>query len=750
MSHISDDDLVRILETWRTEFSVRNGQITRWLALLHRDPSIATGGYARTDPTRAGSAQRKEHARMDVTGTFVPPPYDESALVVPYMDGMIAHAAGWMAQSLCDNAPKVIVHRHDTTDRDTRQLAQAQENELEAFLNGVLYETDKIQRIHRKAAWYQVTRGAGVLFCLPRDASWGLPDRRYFDELTAPEVQDLMRRGKAHLDGPSTDPATKAVESIDLWNARRDLAARKRATERVRQGPHNGRTLFDIQVFPLEQFFYEEDSAGISRACVSQEIPYDLLAAGGLLATEAADYLDDDDIRQFGMRVTDDGAISAGVPRGSSEDLPRENLDRSTFILTRYIDREEIIYHVSTLANARGGKVVWSTPHNLGEVPFYIMAGTETGDDSPSRAYLPLLYGSYAITPGLNSKMTLLSVVNGFRNIPRYVIQKSRRGGTGQDQGTQIQGQDAQTGNPQVINYMDMLGLNPEQVAVIVDGEVKELMPGDPSGLLNEIQFLMGIQNSILPSPSETGSDTSSGPAWGKLLLQTAASNRYKGSIESRENAWTRCMQMIARQLMALGDPVYFYPIADPVDPRQTRAIIRLDPSMIHCDLRVVQRTTRRDELVVQMQVGADQLERGLIDRYTYYDRFAEEEDPRAAILRAEVEQIRTLMRQGQSPHVAPGSVHHTIAMMLMGSVEEMFMQRSPAFAEAMAEKYATTMGPPDMVASGMGGGHQGSDDFQRGGGGAGNEALGIRSPGMGAALTPKRLGPLQDLSGPG
>ena len=691
MPLLTEQELLALTQRADQETQVRNLAIGVRRALLFRDPSAASAS---------------------ALGLHVPEPYNKSHLIIRFMSA-ISDAAQNIVAALITNPPTIQVNR---TPRGTERQSLAWAGDEEGALNATYWLVTRGRRLQEQIAWAQTVEGAGWYHSLPVEAAFGHPSRRYFTEWSDAEADAGVREARAVWSWDVGDGKRKPAEPADHWAQRRQEASKQRALD--------GRGLFSIETFPNRLVWTQRDAGGISRALVTEDITADQLGAGSVLAGAYAATTGDERFRALGLQFLPNGEVSVGVPPGVGRgDSTVGAAPRVRF--SRYFDRDWMAYFVSGWSVGGAGAVLWSQRHTLGHVPLYAAPAFTTGEVDLSRQYMALLDGEFAFTPIINQLVTLLSNIVTYNALPRWVVLRT--------DGTPLL--DDATNEPKVIKYEEMLGMNPNQVAVLYGAkELRQLRIEDGDLLLRLLQYYAQREQPVLPSQFETGAGGAAGPAWQTLLMQRAGAKQYQPAVQTNAEAVGQMAMMWANEMRKIPSRIFFLSVPKRrADGASMRGFIEVDTRTLTDDLQVRQSSSRLDEKITLQQMGLTLRREGAIDDIQMYDKYFEEDDPEEAEMRKYVQNMSDAVLLGPNEQIPPGSLLYEVAQGIRGEVTTLLLQESPAFARQFAEIAPIT--PP---------GQEGTDSFNRGLGGPLNMQAGVRQPGMGMGVTPSRLPPLQ------
>ena len=187
----------------------------------------------------------------DRTGTHLPKPYDKSKLILKTLIGDAQDVVQNYTARVSANEPQtsvipVSMSRSSVGNRVEERAAEQERLLMSqwAAVHGRLAQ--------RQSAWSQAWGRAGWYLTLPRDASWGLPDRQYFEDLTDDEIASMRERGE--VVASTEDDGPPLVESAESWLERRRAASQARAI--------SGRSLFTLEEFGPDMVLPRYDRDG--------------------------------------------------------------------------------------------------------------------------------------------------------------------------------------------------------------------------------------------------------------------------------------------------------------------------------------------------------------------------------------------------------------------------------------------------------------------------------------------------------
>lgn len=684
--------------------------------------------------TRAHSQQQTVHQQLRVRralinrfntgvddsslGTLIPPPFHKTQLAIKTMIGAPMEAAQHYVSRIAGNRPDIrVVPISAKSEVGVAVEKHAGEQER---LSAQLWEEMGGGEAQNACAWAQTVGGAGYYLVLPRDASFGLPDRMYFAD--SDETALLVAMGKLSPAKRETRQGQVVyAEAGDVWAGRRKEAAKQRAIA--------GTSLFTLRAFPRDMVLRERDGDGIKWACVIEEIASDKLQAGSELARSAAkmDGIAPEDMDKFGL-IWERGKIIGGISLG----VPENSNNIVTFSLIRFFTRTEQIVMVGAAGNAQGGRIVYRGEHGctrngIPECPVHEVAFMRTDTEVPGHEFATPLSQVLAYVPLINQIETLRSNATAYNLLPRWVVELK--------DGSILRNED---GEPVIVSNEATPGLDPSQAAAY-PGTLRQLKieTADSDELLKiYLEQLM----QAMPSQAAQGQGGSSEAAWHAHQMIQQSQQNIRQPVDNHARTVKAIMQQCYGWLRQLDQPVYFYASGSTKSgSRSVRGLIEFDPKDLTDSIMVTQELDTPEDAVVRIQVGMEQHAQGYIDDETYYSEWAKVQDSRQAVIDKYVQQVVNHV-MGAVP-AAPGSVIAMVADSVRGRLTYQLLQRSPNFAIASAEQavmQAGMQGQPYAQPPGQPGQAQqsapGAPAAPANGGPA--QAAGVRQPGLGMAPT--------------
>ncbi len=606
------------------------------------------------------------------TGTHVPHPYDDSQLILKVMVGDPVQALANFASRLNANAPQVNVTPVSLKAQGVGKTVDANAAEQERLLMS-MWQRNGGNVAQRQMARLQSWASVGWYLTLPRDASWGLPDRQYFDELTDEEISELKRTGKAV---PVWDEDhERSAEPASSWMDRRRQTSQDQAV--------SGATLTTLKVFPPDQVLPRYDDDGTAKpslkyAFAFAEIPASYAAAGTEFSKSAYRYLrrygdssvEDVDIERFGF-TSSNGVISGGAPVGG---YIGSQQDASTMVLSIFVTRDEVYYYLSESVGSEG-KIIYYDHHGGGKVPL-IPTPALYGDPgaAPGYEYKSLMDGIFAMAPILNQIETLLTNVATWDALGRFVIEDVDGIPTDDD------------GEPVIASSESMIGLQPGEVSII-KGRIRQLEI-NADIFVKLLEFYSSRMDLLKPSPVTEGIAGASQPAWSTRMLLESSGELLEEAVDNHADAVAEVMQLWIRWMRMLDEPIYVLGIPGKrSNERSVRGLIEFDPADLTEAIDVQQSAQGAQQRIALQAHGVELRRDNVIDDLEMFTDYFLKADPEAAEIRGIAAEIEQLVWRGASETIAPGSLLSDAAQALRGELSFDLLRESPAFAMASAEQ---------------------------------------------------------------
>lgn len=637
------------------------------------------------------------------TGTWLPDAWENSELVLRTLTGDVLNVLANYKSRIAGNEPQVVVPRLPVTGRKVSATAERKAAEQERF-QSALWHANGGRIAQNKCAYSQSWGRAGWYLTLPRDASWGLPDRMYFQDPTDDEI------AKWNLE-QGDDSWGEAAES---WLERRDAAKIERAVA--------GESLFTLEEFPPDQVlprYQRSGKAGLSLkyGFTIEEMPIGDFKPGTDIAMSAAklDPKFDGDIERYGLYKNKEGKIAGGIPQGGEVGA---NLG-SSWTLARFVTPDEIYYFVCESPQMGNGKIVHFDRHDAGICPLVPVPAKVTDQMAPGAEFESPMESIFAQTPLINQLETLLSNVATWNALGRfYIIQPDNLPLTDDD------------GNLVVLSQEELVGGQAGKTYATM-GEIRQIeIKAD--FLQSLLAMYLARYDAQKPSGVTEGEAGASAAAWQVSQLLEESEELLREPVDHHAEAVTTIHQIWGRWLRQLGDSVYLNPAPHHRQSRdEVRGLIEFHPDDFTMAFRVQQATQSSQQRVIQRQVGLELLQAGRIDEYQFYEEYDLNPDPENAIILAWAQRATDIIMLGPNDQVAPGSLLSDLVAAARGAVDSILMTTSQNFAIATAEAIAARAG--ERVAAQ----DQIAQESTADAAGRGNvaETVGQRSPGAGMGL---------------
>ena len=631
-----------------------------------------------------------------LTGTWLPDPFDKSTLIIRSLMGDISDVLNNYKARIAANEPQISVIPVASTKKGTvTKTVDEQASEQERLLQSQWLMAGG-RAAQRQAAYSQSWGRAGWYLTLPRDASFGLPARRYFEtgELTDDEIDELRRKGEIEPD-PTAEQRFREVG--ETWLERRQAEAQENAV--------NGTSLFTLEEYPSDMVLprYETDGTAnktLKYGFVIKEMPGADFLPGTEMARAAArtalamgkEDFPDGDIDKYGIYVNDDGDIEGGLTEGGEE---YSNVAKRRWTMAIFATRTEVYWYVTVTPGTSSGIIVHHEKHGADEVPLIPIAAEHTDSASPGAEFSSPMESVFASTPLINQLQTLLSNVATWNALGRFYIIQPDGTPLTDDEGELV-----------TLTQEDLIGGDPGSV-YITKGEVRQLTID--SGTLDSIlQLYLERFDQNKPSPVTEGVAGATAAAWQVRQLLSASDELLQEPVDNHAEGMRRVLSIWIRWMRMLDEPVYAFSVPSARrNERSVRGLVEFDPEDLVGTIRVEQSSQNTQQRIALRAAGQEELAQGLISRERYYAEFALEQDPEAAMLDADINMISDVVLTGNLENVQAGSVFADVAQAVRGELSLELLARSPNFALAEAERMAANVAaataPPTPGAPGDG-----------------------------------------------
>ena len=654
---------------------------------------------------QSGTISVQDSARL---GTYVPPPFDQSNLIIRTIGGEVVEGVQHYAARIAANPPQPVVPRITTSSRvpkDIEEKAAEQERLLAA-----LWASAKGPSLQYQIGWSQSWCRSGWYLTLPRDASWGLPDRSYFTDLDD-ETLEKMRSDEYLSPEPADDG--RWMESGGSWIKRRREAAKKNAVD--------AKPLFTLEAIPGDMVRFRQDRDGIKFAYVVEEVPSFEFRPGSDLMQDLAKRsgVAEADISHFGIHISD-GKVTMGVTAGGEEESAGQG-NSPAFNFIRAFDRECVYYLVASPGKIASATLLWHAPHGALRVPLVPVPGIRTDSRRPGSEFSCPMEQVFAYAPLLNQIETLLSNAAAYNALPRYVIEK--------EDGSLIVDE---KGDPKTIVGGPTPGLDPSE-AQVVEGKLRQLVID--AGLLERLLQIYAQQlDKAMPPDVTRGEGGTSGAAWAIRQLLSAAQADLEQPVSNHAGAVKEIFEIWTTWLRLLDVPVYALSIPrNRGNMRAVRGLIEVDPADLIGGFEVVQSKDSASDRIVLQQHGNELLKAGLIDMRRYLEEYALEQDPVQAEKDLWIQKTVDIV-MGVGPPAPPNTVLAQVVQAVQGRLFLAMMERSPNAALMQAELLAMQAQAQNPAQQGMT--VSGTEPHNQPESGNPAEANGIRQPGVGSSLS--------------
>lgn len=660
---------------------------------------------------------------QNYAGVNLPYPFNQTSLAIRTMTHYPSQAAQYYTSRITANRPEVTVipvTQHTDVTKTVDKMAGEQER-----LTGELLDSAGLREFQREAGWAMSVGGAAFGVVMPRDADWGLPERRYYD-ITDTEIERLKHEGTiTPVPRMLADGTLKYAERGDIWHARRRAAMGHRAI--------NGNDLFTLRAWPRDQVLFENDRdsvrLGPKWVALVEEIPAYGVMEGSELARAAAKKRGVNKVGEYGLWIKDGhvvGGVSLGVPPNSDGYKRPE-----WFTLIRFYDRTEQVVIVAPMGSVRGGFEVYRGKHQctvmgapanpVVEMPFF-----RTDTNVPMQAYSTPIDSVMALAPLINQLMTLRSNAEAFNLIPRLVMELK--------DGTNLRGED---GQPQAVGTSEVVpGLDPSQIASY-PGTVKQLLI-DTANSDNLLKMYLEQMAQAMPSPAATGASGET-TAWGTQIAVEQQQAILKEPVDNFTAAVRGIVWRMYGWLRMLDVPIQFHSAPNHrTDARTVRALTEFDPKDLTDSIVVEQDVDTPEEATVRKQVGLTLWQSGAINDEEFAGVYLKEQDPRAWRVNRLAQIILNYVAfGGVPPNVDPNlfaqSMLVQIANGVRGEIHYELLNSSPNYAWANATQVAEQANQQAMMQQQA---QMQQPQPQQGLGGEITQASGARVPGVGMAST--------------
>ncbi len=609
-----------------------------------------------------------DSVNLPAVGTNVPESYKNSEMILRTMIGDVNRGVQNYASRTAANEPQVVVLpvALDASNVGARVTKNAS---MQERLLMSQWEAAHGREAQNEISYSQAWGRVGWYLTLPRDATWGLPDREYFEDLTDDEIETMKRSGAVL---PDTDDDGRHVESGKTWLERRRKAGKANAVS------ENARSLFTLEAYPPDMVLprYDRDGRGgksLKYGFIIEEIPYSDFMPGGDIARAAAKFDKfDGDQAKFGLFVNKEGKVEGGITAGGE---PFSQSNRAPWVLARFFTRNEVYYYITNTRGGINGKIIYHDEHGAGKVPLIPVPGKHTDSRRPGGEYTSNMEQVFAQVPIINQLETLLSNVATWNALGRwYVVDET---------GRMVKDD---KGEPMILSSSeDIPGMDTGQVSYAV-GEIKQLTL-DADLMLALLQFYTERLDAQMPSGVTEGTAGATAAAWQVRQLLAASGELLTEAVNNHAAAVKEVMLLWIRWMRMLDEPVFSF--AAPgrrSSDTNVRGLIEMDPEDLTETIRVQQAPQSAQERIVLQQQGIELQAAGKINNHQMYEEYFLSQDPEEDEINAVAQQVADVVLYGASDQIQPGSVLWDAQAAVRGRLSFRLMDRSQAFAIATAE----------------------------------------------------------------
>lgn len=645
------------------------------------------------------------------TGTNVPAPFNKSTLIIQTMIGEVVKAVQQYQSMIAANMPSVkvtpiLVDRTEATQK-VKTAAGEQER-----LWSALFEAVNLRGLQQQAAWSQAWGRAGYYFTLPRDKAWGMPERRYYDDMSESELRVLKDAGKVTPEPiAKPDGAMAYAESGGEFMDRRKRHAQQRAIA--------ARSMFTMNEFPPDVVYPWYDMDGMKGGLIQLQVP-------AMDCGQGTDYArmhhsltgSQEELGKYGLYFdATQKRIRGGVTLGSERDVH----DVRTFTFNIFATRDEVYFLISNSDDSLGTLVAY-IDHGAGFCPIVPIPAYITDSMRPGGQYSSPMEAVFAKAPGINQLETFASNIVAVNSIPRWVIEK-------QDGSLST---DPQTGDPMVMTSESTIGLDPKDAQVIGGKAVQLVINGEM--LMKLLEFYTAELQRDLPSPAATGQDGNDGTAWGMrqsieqalAVLRPPVDNHAIGIKQIVQNLWIPWLRQAKNEGV---DSIFALQLKTASgDSGAAMQMIEVDPDALIDAIYVTQSSDTAQAKVIKQQSGIEALQAGVETLEGYFEKYTDEQDPQLAVRKIDAYKVAQAVLYGDTTQIAPGSVLADVVKLARGELSQQMMS-DPRMALATAAQMAAQANAQaqQMTASTVAGQPDGGNVAA---------AAGLVQPGMGMSPT--------------
>lgn len=589
----------------------------------------------------------ESYLQGNATGTNVPAPYTKSQLAIQVMLGDIVKAMQQYAAIFTANTPQItvtpiVVNRDTATARVDRKMG-----DQEALLNS-MWESMGGPQAQKKIGMSQAWGRVGWYFVMPRDQLGGLPERKYYDDLTDEQVAELKAGGgitPEPIEGP--DGKRKYAESGERYVTRHTEAARARATD----------SMFALTTFAPDTVYPAYDADGVKWAAAVLETPaYDFGPGSAYAMSHAKLNGLDVDTSKWGLYYdAGEKRIVGGVTQGG-EDKTASN--RWTY--TIFVTREEV-YCLASNSPESAGTLIWYAEHNGGRCPLIPAPAFHTDSSRPGGEYSSPMEAMFAIAAPFNQAMTLLALATSFNATARFVLVR--------EDGSLVP--DPITGDPKVLVSDTAMGMDPTKLE-IVSGTPMQLKI-DVESLFKLAEFYEAKKDTYAPSSAVIGAEGYAGStAWGMQQAIAQGLADQQQPVDNNAQAVKEINLLCIAWMRQREETIYAISLPGKrSDARSVQGLIEFDPKDLVTSINVKQSSNTAQAKIVTEAAGREALAAGTVNLRGYLERYTDIDDARAEEINIYADRLFQMAAFGTSDTIQPGSIAYDYMLALRGEMSQ-------------------------------------------------------------------------------
>ena len=636
------------------------------------------------------------------TGTNIPPPFTKSSLAIQVMLGDIVKAQQQYTAIFTANTPQITVTPIVPDGGEASGRVDKRMGEQERLLNS-LWEMMGGPAAQKKIGASQAWGRVGWYFVMPRDDLAGMPERRYYADLSDAEITQLKRTGGLTPEPiESPDGRSAYAESGDSYVSRRREAGRARAAD----------SLFTLMTFPPDVVYAAPDADGVKWAAACLEVPsFEFGPSSSYARSHAARSAPEGiDTRKWGLYFDkSQRRVVGGITAGGEYDV----LERWTY--TIFATREEVYCLVSDTPDGVG-ELVWYSEHLGGRCPIIPAPAFYTDSSRPGGEYSSPMEALFAIAAPFNQAMTLLALATSWNATSRWVLVRP--------DGELVP--DEATGDPKVVAFDNTaLGLDPTKIEVVAGAPMQLQLNVD--SLFKLAEFYEAKKDTYSPSAAVIGGEGYAGStAWGMQQAIAQGLADMKQPVDNHAAAVKEIMLLCIAWLRQREEPIYAISLpGERADARSVSGLIEFDPQHLVTAIAVKQSSSTQQAKIVARAAGQEALQAGTVTLRGFYEQFTDEDDARAAEINIYADRLFQMAAFGSSVGIEQGSIAYDYMLALRGEMSQKMLA-----LPAVAIKTATDMALDAQTQAAQ-------QTLQQEQAAQGGLPPGVAEPGLGMATTP-------------